>query len=720
MPAEGPAEGRPSRRRSPAVIAATGMLAVGLLAGCASPQRGGSPPISMAPSTAAPSSSPVLLIKSLTAVTLPTGPTDATEGPAPGQQDLALTAAGAAFLVTSESGAGSQPASGGRIQRTTDGGTRWTTVWQKPNASLYWVGTAGSQVVASGELVPPGAPSTASPLLLVSSDGGSSWAAVTPSIPSPPAGMAAGVAWSSLRLHFLTSSIGLAVPDAAEGQEISDPQILRTTDAGRQWVAVDWPGGTPNGGLAFISPMVGFATGTTSKCPGQIWGTVDGGATWQAVPGTCVGYVLDALSFPDGRDGFAAGGNYYKYGFYPQLALLASTDGGRHWTSRYAQGGSRQGGGPGQGPFAQLHFVTPTVGYALTGGCVTGANGPCGGALWSSTDGGRTWTKSSASGLRLATDGSQDLWLVDPGPTGGDVLWHSDDGAATWTPVADPANVDVSGLVASGDTLWIATEAGQFTSDDGGRTWAPLAPAARQAEQRTYGRVLAIDGSGLLVVGNPGSSQLWISHDGGRSGQTVSLPGLGPFGVVAVAFADDRHGLVIGQGSLGTKNPGGPGAPVLATGDGGSTWRQTSMLDTGMGSLGYGSNVAVVVNPKSGPLSPATVATSTDQGARWHLSSLPDAYPCFDVTAAGDTAVMFCTNVTTTGGQRATVLVTRDAGRDWNSYRFEGSQLPSSVVAAGSGQLWAAGHPGLLWHSNDGGAHWTALTLSLPVSDRAV
>lgn len=702
---------RIGRRRVAAVLFVAGGLVVSACSSAGQHSRA-------VPSTSSTTSAggyPLLAIKGQEVVSLPSGPPGTHEGPAPGQQDLAFTTVGTGFLVTSSSVPGPPPAYGGRIQRTTDGGASWVTVWQQPGASLYWVGTAGSEVMASGALTPPGDnnSSTPSPLLLASSDGGTSWVMITPSIPTPPGGMTAGGAWPGFRLNFLTSSVGLAVPDAADGQEIFDAQLLRTTDAGRHWVAVELPGGTPNGGLAFVDPMDGFATGTTAKCQGQIWSTHDAGVTWAAVAGTCEGYLLDALSFPDSQDGFAAGGNYYKYGFYPQLAMLATTDRGRHWTTRYAQGGSQQGAGPGEGPFAQVHFVTPIVGYALSGGCVMGANGPCGGALWSSTDGGRTWTQNSRSGLRLATDGPDGLWLVDAGAAGGgDALWHSSDRAATWTPVADPVNIAISSLAASGDTLWIAGEAGQFTSRDGGRTWAALPLAARQAEQRSYGSVLAIDPSGFMVVGDIGASQLWISHDGGVTGHTGSLSGLGPFGIVSVAFADDHHGLAIGQGSLVTKNPAGPETPVLATDDGGSTWHQISQLAIGRGSLGYGSTVALAINP--GPAS--TVATSTDAGAQWKTSSIPNAYPCFAASAAGDTAVMLCTYVTSAGVQPTPILVSRDAGRDWYAYSLESSQPPNSVVAAGSGQLWASGPPGLLWHSSDGGAHWSALTPSLPIA----
>ena len=622
-----------------------------------------------------------------------------------------FTASGTGFLVTSSSFAGSLPASEGRIQRTTDGGASWVTVWQEPGASLYWVGTVGSEVVASGVLTQPGNndSSASSPLLLVSTDGGTSWVPITPSLPSLARGMTDGGAWPGFRLDFLTRSVGLAVPDSAEGQELLDAQLLRTTDAGRHWVVVELPGGTPNGGLAFVDPVDGFATGTTAGCQGQIWSTHDSGANWQPVPGTCEGYVLDALSFPDSQDGFAAGGNYYKFGLYPQLALLATTNGGRNWTTRYAQGGSPQGGGGGAGgPFANLRFVTPTVGYALSGGCVMGANGPCGGPLWSTTNAGHTWNQSSVSGLRLATNGADSLWLVDARAAGGgDVLWHSSNRAASWTPVADVANIAISNLAVSGDTLWIATDAGQFISTDKGRSWAALPAAAQQAEQH-YGTVVAVGPSGLVVIGGE-NDQVWISHDGGISGRMDSVPV--HYEVGTIAFANDRQALAVGLG-LGCDN----NTPVVTTTDGGSTWHQASTVTVGgLGRVSYGSSLAVLTG-LIGTGCPNAVATSTDGGKNWTTWSFPPFLDCLSTSAAGDTAILFCADKTSPTAP-VTILVTRSAGRDWYSYTLQTSTAPTSVVASSSGQLWAIGPPGLLWHSTDGGADWEVLTPTLPVAN---
>lgn len=719
----------------PALLVLLG--AVTLLAACGSGSSAGAGSVaSRSPSTTPPTTAPPpLRVTGRTTAALPEPPASRGPGPAPDQQDLAFTPGGTGFLVTGWLGGGT-----GEIQRTTDGGKSWQTVWTKAGAALYWVGTTGNEVRAAGTYAAPGNdPNEATPLLLDSVDGGASWTSVTPSLPPPPEPTPGGPVspsqdWASLRLEFPTATLGLAVTDASEGQAVLDHRLLRSTDGGRHWSEVGLPGGQPDGGLVFTNALHGFATGLVDdraghpgggSCTSQIWSTADGGATWRAVPGTCVAWLADALSFPDATHGFAAGGNFSKYGMFPQRAVLATADGGSHWSQVYAGGGNASGGGPdNDGPFAGLDFVNPNVGYALVGGCTMGANGPCGGSLWSTTDGGRQWTTSSASGLRLAVAGPADLWLTGAGPGGGSVMWHSTDGARSWTAVADPGDVDISGLAGSGASLWVDTTAGQFLSGDGGATWSPVPPAALAAEHGGQDTVVAAGPAGLLAVGSFGAQAVWISHDAGRRGTSSVVPDLGRDGGVALAFADARRGLALGQGAVCAKGPAGTaqgGAPftasaaaVVATVDGGSSWHGVGRLDLTPIGLGYGPKVAVAVGTGPGPTPPCPteVATSTDGGAHWRMWSMPAGYRCGAPSVGGDTAVLVCPGPSSS---TTTLLVSRDAGRTWTARQLEGGGQVDTVVATGSSQIWADGPPGTLWHSTDAGAHWSVRTPALPV-----
>ena len=710
------------------VLAACGSSAAGR---AASLRAGTSPPATTAPTTTGPAAGPAPLpVAGAADATLPAPPGPDGRGPAGHQQDLVFTPAGTGFLVTGAFGG-----STGEIQRSTDGGATWQTVWSRPGASLYWVGTTGGAVIATGTYATPGSdPNQAAPLLVESTDGGATWSPLTPSLPSPASGSYGGLGWAGMDFDFPTASLGFAVPSAGYGEDLVDPQLLRSTDGGRHWEAVTLPGGHPDGGLAFVDALHGFATGTVPApggsagrpaCQSRMWSTADGGATWRAVPGTCVGWLLDAVDFPDPAHGYAAGGNFSKYGMFPQRAVLATTDGGAHWSQVYAAGGNSSGSGLGDGPFDQVRFVDSRTGYALVGGCTMGANGPCGGSLWSSTDGGRTWSRSSQAGLHLALEGPAGVWLVGGGPSGASAMWHSADGAAHWSAVADPATVGITALEGAGSTLYLDTAAGQYISLDGGGSWQPLPPAARAAESG-YQQVVAAGPSGLLVVQSPDLGRLWISHDGGRLGATVALPGRTMDGWQTVAFATAADGLAVGQGYACTKPGVSTGAaptpaPVVATGDGGRSWHPVAGpgLSPYIQGLGYGSSVVVAIGTGPGASSsgscPTEVATSTDGGTHWRTWSLPAGYHCDTASAAAGTAVLVCPDVAATP-QATTIVVSRDAGRTWRAYRLAGSARLAGVIATAAGQLWAYGRSGVLWRSTDGGAHWSALTPRLPLA----
>lgn len=539
--------------------------------------------------------------------------------------------------------------------------------------------------------------------------------------------------WSTSALYFVNKQLGFALPDAMYGEAGAYPALLfRTTDGGRQWSAVAFPGGSPNGGIAFVSTSEGFAAGSSAStpkgseprgCTSRIWTTSDAGASWQAVPGTCAGYLLTSLSFPTARRGYAGGGNYAKFGQVPQLAVLATGDGGRSWSQVFASPkGTNVPGGLG-GPLAELHFYDAVRGVALTGGCTIGANGPCPcpGQAWWTGDGGRSWSATGALGSQLAAAGGG-AWVAGGGIEGPNVLWRSGDEGRTWAPVAAAGDVHLSSLLVAGQRLWASTGAGQFMSEDGGQSWQGVPAATIAAEGGLFGVPVAELGqSGLVVVQDlPGTA--WVSDDGGRNGRTFTITGRGSAGVSAVSFADDEDGLALGEGSCAAFKPVTPPisfplrpTAVMATQDGGAEWRQVATVDVaGYGGFAYGKALAIVAATCA-----KGVATSTDGGATWNYWSLPaDLSGCQQPSISGGTVVLSCPSYTA-GTTIMRLLVSEDAGQHWSVYELKGAgaQSVQGVVAAGPRELWAFGSgTGEVWRSEDGGAGWAPVNLGLPVS----
>ncbi len=627
-----------------------------------------------------------------------------------------FTSGGVGFLasgLTPYTGKAPAPA---EIQRTTDQGRTWATVWRGSGYRLTWIGTAGYKVVAAGL-----AGNGLKPFLLEGNGAGTAWDLVDVSVSSAavPLGIQAGTAptvvaeiWGRYRFHFVDESLGFATPDPMVGQATALPgELLRTTDGGRHWSPVVLLGGEPTAGVAFVSTARGFVTGTgaSNRCENQIWATSDGGSTWRAVPGTCRAYLLTSLAFTSAVTGFAAGGQYVKYVDNQQLDMLKTTDGGRHWYSTY------RASVPGPvtldfNPFADVAFFNPLDGLALDGGQTAGGSGPIGGHLWRTTDGGRTWSELGVKGLRLVLDGRHGAWLVggEVGQ-GGDVLWRSLDLGRTWAPVGNPGRVRVSSLAGYGAQLWVSTEAGVFRSGDAGRTWHPPPAALRSAEESTWPGVpveLAADGTVVIGPGWAGDDAYWLSSDGGQTGHLRRLPSLASAGVSAIAFSDPRHGLALG-GSGGCGQPG----TVLATADGGAVWHRQGNLEMIVLSLAYDGSLVVAAG--SGCNGNA-IAISSDSGRTW--SVVATGNPCGPVSVHGQTVAMLCANLMP-GGEY--VLLSHDGGRWWVSAGYNppraGYEEVGSVVATGANTLWASGPPGILWRTSDGGNHWAASRLSLPL-----
>ena len=107
---------------------------------------------------------------------------------------------------------------------------------------------------------------------------------------------------------------------------------------------------------------------------------------------------------------------------------------------------------------------------------------------------------------------------------------------------------------------WLVGEGGLVRrSDDGGATWrAPpgdLPPAAAEFDFAA----LAVRGPKCWIAGSPGS-RVFHTADAGRTWTAFATGS--PLPLRAITFVDDQHGWAVGE--LGT---------VLATGDGGQTWR---------------------------------------------------------------------------------------------------------------------------------------------------
>ncbi|MBH8569423.1 T9SS type A sorting domain-containing protein [Microvirga sp. STS02] len=381
------------------------------------------------------------------------------------------------------------------LLRTSDGGLTWTVVSNRLediNEMHFLSSSVGFAVGDYGTIY-----STAT--------AGLSWTAIGPAATS---GLIAGNNWRSV--YFTSPATGYVTGQGNKGP------IMRTVDGGQTWLplgplmgninALVFPGqglmgyalstngllhttdGGDNWGLR--SPM----SGTVLACPdastliavnGNISRSVDGGLTWTsaAVPGRYNGTtVVSTLSMANAQVGFAAGSDGVN------TVLARTIDGARTW--QVVNGSYSQG-------LRKLAFVSPTTGFAI------GYND-----LYKTTDSGLSWQPVRLGQYGTPSDvafvDAQVGYALDEYAT----IYKTTDGGSTWT----PSQLNRSRPYAAGHTLrlhffdrdngCVQDDAGSiFRTADGGRSWIWERNLGSQAMAYTHGGQSLVlgGGNGMLV-----------------------------------------------------------------------------------------------------------------------------------------------------------------------------------------------------------------------------
>jgi photosystem II stability/assembly factor-like uncharacterized protein/tetratricopeptide (TPR) repeat protein len=337
---------------------------------------------------------------------------------------------------------------------------------------------------------------------------------------------------------FLASAIlaasygsGLAAPPAID-------ELTRSWRTDADLAAVD-----------FVDPLRGWAVGDR----GAIWHTNDAGAHWHPQE-SGVACRLVSVCFLDAANGWIAGGYYDSYVHRSRAVVLRTTDGGASWQIEPT---------PLLPALRRLEMTSPTEGWAVGDASTLYPAG-----LFFTRDSGRTWNPPTGRAAACKNWRTADFASSGVGAAA-DVegsVHPIDGGVAAETPQAAWAPRAVRGIELENDGAgWLVGDGGLvLTTDDGGATWGHpggvdlSAGAASQCDWRSAAR----SGSHAWIVGSPGSIILHTT-DAGRTWETLrtgqSLP------LADVEFVDPSHGFAVG--AMGT---------ILATTDGGATWKRQS------------------------------------------------------------------------------------------------------------------------------------------------
>jgi hypothetical protein len=255
-----------------------------------------------------------------------------------------------------------------------------------------------------------------------------------------------------------------------------------------------------------------------------------------------------------------------------------------------------------------------------------------GGGVFTSTDGGTTWTKTSAiayqhfwSSIASSADGTK---LAAVENYGGDIYTSTDSGA-TWTDRAAAGSRNWTSITSSSDGTKLAAADDSpgyiYLSSDGGLTWATSTAAGIRY---WYSVTSSADGTKLAAAPNGDSDYnpdyLYISSDGGTTWATSTSPGEQYWGAIAesaggtklIAVSNCDAACVTGDGTVWT------------SADRGATW--TEQLGAGehdWSAVTSSSDGSTLAAAPYGDVdyNPDYIWTSTDGGVTWTEQTTPGA-----------------------------------------------------------------------------------------------
>ena len=375
-------------------------------------------------------------------------------------------------------------------------------------------------------------------------------------------------------------------------------------------------------------------------------------------------------------------------------ALLTTSDAGLDWTARDLH-------------IAGAHVLDLSFPDTRHGWAAVSVDGvPPRSLLLRTTDGGITWPLRRSFPLVTAVDfvNARDGWMC-----GGNRVWATRDGGRTWSATSLRRNwilADVS-FVDRAHGWVVGTRQERHGSEwypivvattDGGASWhAQHLPAGDHAQQ-TLGSIAFTDARHGCAVGSGtesgGESIIVTTTDGGVTWQQQTSGTTANLG--RVSFVDPDHGWMTGDGK------------VFATTDGGVTWAPSDPGITAIAASFSDDLHGIVVGDVGG------MATTGDGGLHWLVRSL--ASPAAGVPFLNDVTFSDAQHGWAVGGglmsDTGAIMNTTDGGAAWTAQTVSVGLAAVSFpdpdngwAVGGGGGAFSGGTPTIL-HTSDGGVSW--------------
>ncbi|MBI2570175.1 MAG: hypothetical protein HYV63_24495 [Candidatus Schekmanbacteria bacterium] len=371
--------------------------------------------------------------------------------------------------------------------------------------------------------------------------------------------------------------------------------IFKTTDGGEQWASA-------SSGLtsSFINSLAVDPQSPQIVLAGTFGGmfrSTDGGQSWTGPVATLPQQTTAAIQ-PSLMPPYVTFAAVNGYGIY------TSTNAGETWDLT-----------PGAFPGAVSSKVPMAAHPSDADGLFVGTNA----GLFSTTDGGTTWTDLSA-GL---PDTDVDSLAVDPASAqtlfaGTDAGWasKSTDGGASWAAASagvkdDVFNAMVADPTAPGTVYASGDDGGIFRSTDAGESWTR--PADSGGTQIVAGRQLALDATNPNTLYLAQVAGIWKSTDAGTTWARITTTG--------VVSGKSFQSVEIDPKSPATILGGSTYYGAYRSTDGGSSWVESStgLADNewSLSDFAFDPTTSQIVYLGAG----SGVYRSTDGGQSWTLKS---------------------------------------------------------------------------------------------------
>jgi len=503
---------------------------------------------------------------------------------------------------------------------------------------------------------------------------------------------------------------------SASGQYLTG--IIRTTNAGNNWVFSEIPVSSTLTGVFFADQFSGWAVGSN----GTIMFSSNGGINWsqQSSP---TARLLAKVYFINSSTGWAVGG-WNNDG--PAYLVLKTTNGGVNWTDQSFGGpgfstesvfflndqtgwiGCRDntlnpkifkttnGGTNWQAAnlptissnvgILSIKFATPLKGWAAT--TTINSTGP---VLYSS-DGGDNWVIQYSTGLHyhvLDVKDSNSVAVVAFKVLGGQTekVAVTSNGGLNWIQYTPPISNYTYGICYRGNNIWIGSDYSQILkSTNNGINWSSQYQAVR-LKSISWSSPL----KGWITTGsNAGNDGFTLKT---TNGGLNWIPDPTSPGGSQVQWFDDNYGWMMFEGNS---------ASIYRTSNGGVNWIQASMNS---GGAWIGRMFFINQNTGWGFGSTGKIVYTTNSGATWSAQNS---------NTSNYVEALYFTNPNEGwagggyGGASGFIRHTTDGGATWQSQTPVTSSHVSDIYFLNSMKGWAICYGGSTQRTSDGGITWNA------------